>query len=89
MSFDRFRPHSIPEHAHPMMKRLLVEMNRQQCTYQTMNERTGLHQDTIRRWRDKSVPKVDDLEACFNVLGFRLAVVGAGYRGMSNEDASD
>lgn len=78
MSHDRFRPMSVPEHAHPLVRKLIEEMNRQQCTYKTMTKRTGLHQDTIRRWRDKSTPRVGDLEACFTVLGKRLTVVGAG-----------
>lgn len=74
MSTDRFRLHTIPAHTHPLVRELIREMNEQQCTYKTLSKRTGMHQDTIRRWRDQSMPRINDLEACFNALGKQLKV---------------
>lgn len=71
---DRFRPHSPAERAHPLVRRLFAEMNEQQCSQQTMSERSGINKNTFRSWRTKAVPRLDDLEACLNVLGFELAI---------------
>lgn len=71
---DRFRPHSPAERAHPLVRRLFAEMNEQQCSQQTMSERSGINKNTFRSWRTKAVPRLDDLEACLNVLGLELAI---------------
>ena len=71
---DRFRPHSPAERAHPLVRRLFTEMNEQQCSQQTMSERSGINKNTFRSWRTKAVPRLDDLEACLNVLGFELTI---------------
>ena len=71
---DRFRPHSPAERAHPLVRRLFAEMNEQQCSQQTLSERSGINKNTFRSWRTKAVPRLDDLEACLNVLGFELAI---------------
>lgn len=47
-------------------------MRAQQCSLLDMADRSGVNKNTLRRWRDKSTPRVADLEACFNVLGMRL-----------------
>lgn len=74
MSMDRFRPHSPAERAHPLVRRLFAEMNEQQCSQQTMSERSGINKNTFRSWRTKAVPRLDDLEACLNVLGLELTI---------------
>lgn len=65
---------TIPKHAHPLVRRLIHELNRQGTTMHELAERSGVHLRTIQAWRHKSLPKVDLLEACFNSLGFRLRV---------------
>jgi hypothetical protein len=49
-------------------------MNEQQCSQQTMSERSGINKNTFRSWRTKAVPRLDDLEACLNVLGLELTI---------------
>ena len=71
---DRFRPHSPAERAHPLVRRLFTEMNEQQCSQQTLSERSGINKNTFRSWRTKAVPRLDDLEACLNVLGLELTI---------------
>ena len=83
MSIDRFRKHSIPEHAHPLVRELFAEMNSQECSIAQLQDRTGIKKDTIMRWRNKNTPRIGDLEACLNVLGKRLCIgnVGQGENG--------
>ena len=40
-----------------------------------LSKRAGMSKDTIRHWRHKSTPKVDDAEAVLNVLGYTLKPV--------------
>lgn len=65
---------TIPKHAHPLVRRLILELNRQSTTMHELSERSGVHLRTIQTWRHKNLPKIDLLEACFNTLGFRLRV---------------
>lgn len=65
---------SIPKHAHPLVRRLIVELNRQDTTMHELAARSGVHMRTIQSWRHKTLPKVDLLEACFTALGYRLRV---------------
>jgi lambda repressor-like predicted transcriptional regulator len=65
---------TIPKHAHPLVRRLILELNRQSTTMQELAERSGVHLRTIQTWRHKNLPKIDLLEACFNTLGMRLIV---------------
>jgi len=50
------------------------EMNEQQCSQATMSERSGINKNTFRSWRTKAVPRIDDLEACLNVLGLEIVI---------------
>ena len=74
MSMDRFRAIKPPDRAHPLVRQMFDEMNEQQCSQQTMSERSGINKNTFRSWRTKAVPRIDDLEACLNVLGFEIVV---------------
>lgn len=50
-------------------------MNRNQIGVLDMSERTGINKNTLKDWRTRTVPRVSDLEACFNVLGYKLKPV--------------
>lgn len=59
----------------PIVRRLLAEMNVQRVSYFQMAKRVGLHERTIKNWRQGlSGPSAGNLEACFNVLGLTLTV---------------
>ncbi len=66
----RYRP-SITN-GNPMVKFLFQEMHRQRVCQMDLSERVGLHRDTLRNWRTKYTPRVNDLEAALNYLGYTL-----------------
>lgn len=67
-----FRRLSIPAHAHPLVRLLFTEMNKQQIGVLDVAERSGVNKNTITGWRLKSVPNIANLAACFSVLGIEL-----------------
>ncbi|MFP5078257.1 hypothetical protein ACLE20_13195 [Rhizobium sp. YIM 134829] len=69
-----FRRLSIPSRAHPLVKRLFEEMNRQQLGVFDMADRVGINASTIKAWRVRTNPTIDSLQACFNVLGLELKI---------------
>lgn len=71
----RYRKISVPDNAHPLVKRLFAEMDKQQIGVLDMSERSGVNKNTIKDWRTRTIPSADNLIACFNVLGFELTVV--------------
>lgn len=64
----------VPVHAHPLVRRLFDEMNRQQTTVTEVAERAGLRRGTISDWRYRRSPAVADLQAALNVLDLDLTV---------------
>ena len=70
----RFRHMPIPQRAHPLVRRLYAEMNRQRIDVTDMAERTGIARNAINDWKNRSNPQVQNLEACYNVLGMKLTV---------------
>ena len=70
----RFRPLSIPNKAHPLVRRMFAEMNHQRIGVLDMSDRSGINKNTLQDWRTRTVPTVDNLEACFTVLGCELTI---------------
>ena len=70
----QFRRLTVAERAHPLVKRLVAEMNEQQIGLLDMAERSGVNKNTIKDWRTRTVPTVDNIDACFSVLGLSLGV---------------
>lgn len=64
----------IPEHAHPLVRRLFIEMNRQQTTITEVAKRAGLRRGTISDWRYRKVPYLPHIIAAFNVIDYDLVV---------------
>lgn len=65
---------SVPERAHPLVKQLFREMDQQQIGVLDMAQRSGVNKNTLKDWRTRTMPRVADLDACFNVLGMKLWV---------------
>lgn len=65
----------IPEHAHPLVRRLIEEANRQKTTLTEIANRAGHRRGTLSDWRYRREPRVGSLVAAFNVLGFELKAV--------------
>lgn len=66
---------TVPEKAHPLVRRLWQEIIRQQVPIWLVADKAGIHRQTMRSWRYHRPPKIADLEAALNVLGYKLAVV--------------
>jgi hypothetical protein len=71
----RFRTLSVPQHAHPLVRRLFQEMNHQRIGMTDMAERVGMSRFTINGWRTRHCPRIVELEACYNVLGYKLTLL--------------
>lgn len=67
----RFRKWAEQPVSHPFVRALFRGMNEQQVTGIMMEERAGINRGTLTAWRNHS-PKITDLEACFNVLGWTM-----------------
>lgn len=65
---------SVAPAAHPLVRKLIEEMNKQQIGLLDMADRSGVNKNTIKDWRTRTVPTIDNIEACLNVVGLRLAV---------------
>lgn len=64
----------IPTNTHPIVRDLFREMNRQQTTITEVADRSGICRETISGWRYSRMPRLDLIDAAFNVLGKRLVV---------------
>ncbi|MGI9490877.1 MAG: hypothetical protein ACR2QF_00470, partial [Geminicoccaceae bacterium] len=67
----KFRRMTIPKHAHPMVRRLYIEMNAQRANPRDVEEQAGLGRLTINQWRTCRSPDIHCLTAALNVLGLR------------------
>lgn len=67
---------------HPLVQRMLRLMVKQRVTVVELAEKAGLNRNTILGWyrtrfkgRKVCTPQVGQLEACYQALGYRLAVI--------------
>lgn len=56
------------------MKKMFDSMNHQQIGVLDLADRSGVNKNTIRDWRTRTVPTVDNFLACLNVLGLKLVI---------------
>lgn len=70
----------IPTHAHPLVRRLYAELNKQQTTMKEVEDRAGLRLGAIGEWGRRHTPRVADLDAALNVIGYRVQVVSGESR---------
>lgn len=66
---------AVPKHAHPLVRDLFREANRQHLTMTEIAQEAGLRRHSIPQWGRKNHPRVDQLDAALNVLGLRLAIL--------------
>lgn len=67
--------HHIPAHTPPTVRFLFEEMVRQQKTQLEVATDAGLKYSTLGLWKRRTAPRLQDIEACFNVLGLTLQPV--------------
>mgnify|MGYP001080586753 CR=1 FL=1 len=70
-----YRSLTIPQGCHPLVRELFEEMHAQRCGARDMADRSGVNVNTLKDWRTRTQPRIADLEACFNVLGYTLRPV--------------
>lgn len=68
----QFRRLSIPIHAHPLVRHMFEEMNRQQIGLLDLADRSGVNKNTIKDWKYRSIPQIHNIAACFTVLGMEI-----------------
>ena len=69
-----FHPLKVPVNVHPLVRRLFEEMNREQIGILDMSKRSGVNKNTLNDWKARSNPQIQNLDACFAVLGMELNV---------------
>lgn len=72
MPTHKFQQLSVPETAHPLVRELWRHMNDQRAPLRDVAEKAGVGYNAMVGWRTRRLPRIDDLEACFNVLGYTL-----------------
>lgn len=58
-----------------IVRYLFRRMEQEKISIKTMAWKSGYTGSTISNWRYRSMPRIDSIEACLNVLGLTLAVV--------------
>lgn len=61
---------TIPERAGPHVKLVFAEMQRQGFTYDELAWQSGVLRPTLKAWRLKNAPSLQNIEAALGVLGF-------------------
>lgn len=68
----RYRPAIV--NGNHVVRFLFEEMHRQKVCQMDLSERVGLHRDTLRNWRTRYTPRINDIEAALNYLGYTLKI---------------
>lgn len=66
-------PLPIPQHAHPLVRRLVEEMNERKMGVLDLAKISGIHKDSLKEWRNRALPRLDLIDAAFGALGYELA----------------
>lgn len=67
--------HRVPEHAHPLVRQLIMEINDQNRLIGEVSRAAGVRACTVSDWRYDRLPRIDLLEALLNVLGLELVIL--------------
>lgn len=60
---------------HPAVQFLFNQMFEQRMTQADLAEKTGFAYDTLKHWRLYTMPRVNDLDAALNAMGYELKAV--------------
>lgn len=66
---------TIPEGTGPHVKLIFAEMRRQALNYDEVAWRSGVLKATLKAWRHRNRPSLENIEAVLSVLGFDLVPV--------------
>ena len=70
------RPRSSPEdlRVSPLMRQFFDIVEKAGLTWKDMSKLSGLSRETLIRWQRQNSPKVDNLEAALNAIGYGLEI---------------
>lgn len=71
----RLRNNLECRNGHPAVQFLFAQMFKQRMTQADLADRTGFAYDTLKHWRLYTMPRVNDLDAALNAMGYRITVV--------------
>ena len=66
---------NIPQHAHPLVRALIVEQRRLGISQKELENRSGVSLETVNNWRKATNPSLVSYLAVLNALGLDLAIV--------------
>ena len=66
---------SIPSHVSPLVRDLFRLVKASELTQLEIEIKAGVGQGTISHWREEHNPTINNLEACFNALGYHLIAI--------------
>lgn len=64
----------------PFLKFLFAQMEAMGITDRELANRTGICEATIRGWRTRTTPRLMDMEAALNAIGFELKIGALGNK---------
>ncbi len=59
----------------PIVQFLFLHAYRQYLTDKNMGKKAGINPNTLTSWKTKTNPRVKDMRACLEVIGFELVVI--------------
>lgn len=62
----------VPQNVHPLVKQLFEELNRQRVPLRRVSNEAGVSDATIKNWRKRQRATLENIDAVFNSLGYRL-----------------
>jgi|GEM_PF-2414512 len=65
---------SIPANLHPLMKTFFKIADESERTAYSIAEDAGVASQIMRLWYKNQKPRIDNLDACLNVLGYELVI---------------
>lgn len=71
----KFRTVRKRKHSHPLVTLLISLMNEHKVGVMEMCEEAGIARNTFGMWGRSQSPTLAAIEACFNVVGYRLTPV--------------
>jgi len=68
-----FKPLTIRNNS-PLVSRMFQLLQEQRMTEKDFCNRVGVNPNTFRDWRLRVMPRVNDIEACIDHLGYEIVV---------------
>lgn len=66
---------AVGTHAHPLVRRLIAELNRERTTLNEVAERSGVSRHTVYQWRYTRQPRLDNFIAALNAIDLDLTII--------------